>query len=240
MKHLYFAAAAALLAACTSTEPPPPQNSADAIMAAMGLKRVEMAVTSLDDLPREIYTEEEIGLIRDLTGDDPDRAAAAITAIKAAPASHRPYLFYMMSGALIEAGEMDEAAFWFYAGQLRSRYDSNRCGDTFATGLPVQTLNDEYGVPVNQYMFKDADKLERIVADVTAFEQATAHDYDPRWVFFVPLEGAFVAKDPDITPNTARCLPKSKWPAIHKTTISNHLKGSAMMVSAARDQDRLE
>ncbi len=53
----------------------------------------------------------------------------AIERIRAGPQNFAPPVLYALANVLFERGEKDDAAFWFYAGQLRARFDANRCAD---------------------------------------------------------------------------------------------------------------
>jgi len=43
-----------------------------------------------------------------------------------APENYAPPVFYALSEALLVRGEKDDAAFWFYAGQIRTRFDAHK------------------------------------------------------------------------------------------------------------------
>ena len=54
-----------------------------------------------------------------MTGNDTAKKQAAIDAVKAHPQCYAPPAFFALSAVLFQDGKKDEAAFWFYAGQLR-------------------------------------------------------------------------------------------------------------------------
>lgn len=90
---------------------------------------------------------------------------ATIDAVRANPQKYAPPAFYVLSHALFAQNQCDDAAFWFYAGQLRARYDATRCADATA-GSAVDVLNDNYGTPINQYMFQRPTELKALIPKV--------------------------------------------------------------------------
>ncbi|MEO1641905.1 MAG: hypothetical protein AAFR74_01110 [Pseudomonadota bacterium] len=221
------------ITACTTTQPSQ-RSDQDMSPPRLVIKQVETVITSFETLPDALYTADKRDLMEDLLGKDASAQTEAINTIAAAPQEYPPYFFYMMSDALFDQNKKDEAAFWFYAGQLRSRYDANRCGNQLQGRNTVDMLNQEYGTPINQYTFKDVDNLSLIVERVIAFEKQTPHDYDPKWVFFTPVEGALMPVDPDITPNTAKCLPQKDWPAMNARTVREYQEGFEQALAMIR------
>ena len=88
------------------------------------------------------------GAINALLKGSADEKQNAIAQVKAAPERYAPLVFYAMSEALFQDGKKDDAAFWFYAGQLRARFDANRCLDVSARSA-VGLLNQRYGMAIN-------------------------------------------------------------------------------------------
>ena len=52
--------------------------------------------------------------------------------LRTQPSKFQPPVLYAVSQTLWQAGEKEEAAFWFYAGQLRARIDANLSADRSA------------------------------------------------------------------------------------------------------------
>lgn len=99
----------------------------------------------------------------------PEEQQATIDAVRNAPQKYAPPVFYVMSQALFAQGHCDDAAFWFYAGQLRARYDATRCADATASAA-VSALNERCGPVINQYMFQRVDQLKELIPKVGLYK----------------------------------------------------------------------
>ncbi|KQO70762.1 hypothetical protein ASF22_15925 [Methylobacterium sp. Leaf87] len=75
--------------------------------------------------------------------------------------------------ALLEVGRGDEAAFWFYAGQLRYRSYLAAHRDLDPTGHPAlfAALIETIGRPVNEYAFGDVTKLASTISMVLEWDR---------------------------------------------------------------------
>ncbi|WP_158000173.1 DUF6683 family protein, partial [Melaminivora alkalimesophila] len=154
----------------------------------------------------------------------PDAATRqrAIAQVQEAPQRYAPPVLYALSHVLMQQGRNDQAMFWFYAGQLRGRYDANRCADVSARQA-IAVLNQRYGGPINQYAFRHLPQLEKTVQEVLAWDRRTPHDYDHRWINLHGM-GAFGASGGGEGP-AALSLPEAQWPAIAEQTRVDYLKG---------------
>ena len=152
------------------------------------------------------------------SGDAAERAKQ-IVAVLAHPSRFAPPVLYALSEALFQAGKKDEAAFWFYAGQLRARFDANRCTDETA-GSAVDVLNDRYGPAINKYTLTDIPKLEALIPRVIAWDRKTGHVYDPRWL--APHGMAPFLADGKAAPLTR---PQAEWGKIAEKNRAAYLSG---------------
>jgi hypothetical protein len=154
--------------------------------------------------------------------------------IQARPQDYAPPVLYVLSEALFQRGERDEAAFWFYAGQLRARFDASRCTDSTA-GQAVDALNQQFGPPVNQYMFEDLPKLEALIPRVVAWDRSTAHHYDHRWINLSGM-GAVKASLGQTPPSAAQALshPREQWDKIAEQTREEYLAGFRQAMEQAK------
>jgi hypothetical protein len=149
----------------------------------------------------------------------PAEKQAMAASIQATPENYAPPVYYAFSEALFQAGRKDEAAFWFYAGQLRARFDANRCADASARQA-VGALNRRFGSPINKYMFQDISKLEQMIPTVIEWDRRTVHNYDHRWINLHGM-GAIIsglAEKAPASPPKALSLPKERWEAIAEET----------------------
>lgn len=147
-----------------------------------------------------------------------------IAQVKAQPEGFAPPVFYVLSRVLFQRGQKDEAAFWFYAGQLRARFDANRCADVSARQA-VSALNQQFGGPINQYAFQDIAKLEALVPRVVAWDRQTPHRYDHRWINLHGMNAVLSATDPKAPAQAALSLPEAEWPQIAEKTRQDYLAG---------------
>lgn len=143
----------------------------------------------------------------------------AIATVEKEPDKYTPPVFYYMSKVLFDDGDKDKAAFWFYAGQLRGRYDANRCADQSARAA-ISVLNQNFGKPINQYMFAHIDQLQTLIPKVMKWDDATGHNYDCRWINLHGM-GAMIGEDEE----GRLTLPESQWGTILSDTRSDYLKG---------------
>ena len=186
-----------------------------------------------------------------LESKTPGVKTAQIADIEAHSERYAPPIFYYLSSILFRDGSKDRAAFWFYAGQLRGRYDANRCADATARG-EIDILNMEFGQPINVYMMQkqNLDKLQETIDKVLAWDKATAHDYDQRWINLhgmgAMMESLNVAKDKgsevgfgqgqsaDKSGPAQMSLPQDQWPQIQQATRDKYMQGFAQTMKKLR------
>jgi hypothetical protein len=168
------------------------------------------------------------------TGTMSERGAA-IAGISAHSEQYAPPVFYAMSEALFQAGNRDEAAFWFYAGQLRARFDANRCTDESARQA-VPALNQRYGPAINQYAFQDLQKLEAVVNKVVAWDRQTPHNYDQRWINLHGMNAMLsgLGSRSVSGADAPLSLPAERWDAIAEQTRADYLKGFQEALAMAK------
>ncbi|WP_353189210.1 hypothetical protein [Pandoraea pnomenusa] len=163
---------------------------------------------------------------------------AAADEIVAHSENYAPPVFYALSQALFEDGKQDEGAFWFYAGQLRARFDANRCADKTAKSA-VSGLNNRYGPLINQYMFKDVSKLEALIPEVVAWDRKTPHSYDHRWINLhgmAAMMAGLNAKSGLAQPSSAMSLPQEQWERIAEQTRLEYMRGFQEAMAAMKNK----
>lgn len=133
------------------------------------------------------------------------------------PENYAPPVFYALSNVLFSKGKKDDAAFWFYAGQLRARADANICADESARQA-VAALNHQYGSAINQHMFKNIAQLKKLIPKVIEWERNTAYNYDRRWINLHGMDAVLGGDRP-------LSLPQEQWEAIDEQTRANYLQG---------------
>lgn len=163
---------------------------------------------------------------------------AAAEEVVAHSENYAPPVLYALSKALFEDGNKDEGAFWFYAGQLRARFDANRCTDNTAKAA-VGSLNNRYGPQINQYMFRDVPKLEALIPEVVAWDRKTPHNYDHRWINLhgmTAMMAGLSAKSEPAQSSSAMSLPQEQWERIAEQTRIEYLKGFQEAMAAMKNK----
>lgn len=146
----------------------------------------------------------------------------AILSIKKNPENYSPPVLYELSKKLFSLNQKHEAAFWFYAGQLRARFDANRCTDISARQV-VAEICQKSGTQINQYAFQDLLKFETLITRVIEWDRSTPHNYDHRWINLYGLDALrFYKREP--VSNTSLSLPVEQWEAIAENTRRNYLE----------------
>lgn len=149
-----------------------------------------------------------------------DRDAAAATVL-AAPQRHAPPALSALAHALFRRGNPDAALFWYHAGQLRARFDVERCADPTVADVPA-LLRRQYGGPINRHAFVEADLavLRGAVRQAVRWDRRTPHDYDHRWI---NLHGTRAFAEPGQVLPLSR--PRAGWRAIAEQVRSDYLHG---------------
>ena len=143
----------------------------------------------------------------------------AVKEIEAHPGNYIPPVFFLLSQVLFNEDKKDMAAFWFYFGQLRGRYDANRCADISArSGMGV--LNQNFGPQINKYAFANLSFLEALIPKVMELDAAVPHNYDQRWINLHGM-GAVLGEDEE----GRISLPEKLWPQILADTRKDYLRG---------------
>lgn len=158
-----------------------------------------------------------------LMNGDAEVKQRAIAQIKDRPENFAPPVFYVLSEVLFKLGDKDEAAFWFYAGQLRARFDANRCADISARQA-VTLLNDRFGPAINQHTFQDIPKLKELVPRVVEWDRRTPHQYDHRWINLHGMNAVISAQGGE-SGATGFSAPPEEWERIAEKTREDYLSG---------------
>lgn len=111
-----------------------------------------------------------------------DFNAMDIPALVAAAPDIHPAGLYVLAGKLFEAGQKDEAVFWFYAGQLRYRVHLMCHTDLDPSGDPAlfAALSESLGRPLNEYAFGDIEDLVMTLEKVLAWDASTPNGFSDR------------------------------------------------------------
>jgi hypothetical protein len=164
--------------------------------------------------------------LAELHSPRPAERDRAVDAVRASPEHYPPPVLYALALALFQRGEPDAAVFWYHAGQLRARFDVERCADPTVAGVMTQ-LRRQYGEPINRYAFVEADLavLREAVQRAVEWDRRTARTYDHRWV---NLHGARVFAEPG--QQVALSRPRAAWANIAERVRTDYLDGMRMVL----------
>jgi hypothetical protein len=90
-----------------------------------------------------------------------------------------PAAYYVLAGKLLQAGQKDEAVFWFYAGQLRYRFHLGANPTLPRSGDPAlfASLSEVVGRPVNEYAVGDISSLAATIDKVLDWDARTPNGF---------------------------------------------------------------
>ncbi|MGZ4807819.1 MAG: hypothetical protein ACXV7D_00695, partial [Thermoanaerobaculia bacterium] len=100
-----------------------------------------------------------------------------------APAPH----LFLASAAAMQTGALQNAAFLFYAAQLRTRFDLARYppkgtgGDS--PGVALGALREQIGAAINPAIMREPKAFAAVVERVSAWSPATPAAYNPSWEY---------------------------------------------------------
>ncbi|NRA30345.1 MAG: hypothetical protein HRU11_08785 [Parvularculaceae bacterium] len=170
-------------------------------------------------LPLAFFPDDHLMVQADLKSGDARRVSLARTAIENRPQAYPPYLYAALSEALLETGEADDAAFWYYASRVRTKFDANRCNLSPSSAEHERILGSVYGREISRRAFEEPDAVAKTLTDALRFDDETSNEYDPRWIYYLPMSperGVKVALP--VPPSDALCQPEDRWPLIKDAT----------------------
>lgn len=183
---------------------------------------------NIEIAPKGLYAEIDVqrsnDLLKFLLKGEPEVKLKAAEEVLKNPNNYNPTVLFGLSQVLFNSDRKDEACFWFYVAQLRARYDANLCMDKTATsGLTV--LNEQYGPEINQYAFKDINKLKETVANVVGYVRTNEENYDHRWMNLHGMDAINASLDKGAGSKAKQkelSQPKANWKAIKEKTINDY------------------
>lgn len=107
-----------------------------------------------------------------------------------APAMH----LFLGSAVALSVNRLEDAAFLFYAGQMRTRYDLARFppkgegGDS--PGVALGAISHQLGAEINPAIMREPLLFAKVVSRVEAWVPATPAGYDPNWEYASVQEAA--------------------------------------------------
>jgi len=191
------------------------------IFLTLGLFTLGFAQTKQVN-PKGIYKEIDVErhnkIVEILNSDNATLKAESVDSVLSNPNYYNPPVIYALSNELFKRGRKREAAYWFYVGQLRARYDANLCLDKTAEQV-TSILTDIYGPEINKFALENIDSLEITVNKVVAFVRANEENYDHRWINLHGMNAMQNKKSKELS------YPKNKWPEIKTKTIDEYYQG---------------
>jgi ankyrin repeat protein len=92
-----------------------------------------------------------------------------------------PPVLCVVGAVLAREARMNDAMFWFYAGQLRTQFDVNRCANK-DVGNVAYLMKCWYGWPIEKYALAHPAAFKTVLQRVLEWDVKTPRDYDPHWV----------------------------------------------------------
>lgn len=140
-----------------------------------------------------------------------------LRALEENPAAFPPPIFFYAARAFWREGRKEDGTFWFYAGQLRSRFDAARCGDP-AGKEAVTLLSDAYGAEIADGLSQDLELARTAIYKVIEWDKRTGHQYDPRWINLHVVTAYLAAPGAQIPDSIGTTVPKDQWPEVAELT----------------------
>lgn len=78
---------------------------------------------------------------------------------------------YQLAAALFREGRKDEAAKWFYVGQIRGQAQV-RCFEDRGGAALRGSLNEVVGREINEYLYGSVDRAVRVIDEALAWDAA--------------------------------------------------------------------
>jgi hypothetical protein len=153
----------------------------------------------------------------------PEEKKATMDEIVAHSDRFAPPVLCALGSTLAAEERMDDAMFWFYAGQLRARFDIRRCADPTVGGV-ASILTQQYGAPINSYGFKHPAELKKAVQRAVTWDADTPYNYDQRWVNLHGM-GAVTGDQ-----KSASSVDEKTWPALAKATRETYWSGFRLAI----------
>jgi hypothetical protein len=193
----------------------------------IGLTTMSLAQTETELKLVGVYKEIDVArhnrAVETLHDTNQEEKKQIVDSILQQPNRYNPPVLYALSRELFQQGRKDEAIYWFYLGQLRARYDANRCVDISAR-QGVAVLNGVYGPDINKYAFENVELLKTTVERVLAFVRANEEEYDQRWINLHGM-GAVIASMGDTTQVPQLSEPRERWREIKVKTLDDYSTG---------------
>ncbi|MEM1381738.1 MAG: hypothetical protein AAGH41_14040 [Pseudomonadota bacterium] len=178
-----------------------------------------LPIPQRDILPIRFYPDAHLVMQADLLSDNEARVNQARLLIESAPQDYPPYLYAALSDALARAGAREEAQFWYYTSELRARYDANRCNLSTSAERHVRVLTEVYGKGFALDAIERPKAVAETLASVIAFDAGTDNRYDPRWIYYLPVDAEpYNGRETNVPPADAACQPEERWPLIKEAT----------------------
>ncbi len=184
--------------------------------------------SALKSAARQVNVAKDTVTIRLLTEKTYAENGALIDTILNHPNDYNPKVLFVLSNVLFNADRKDDASFWFYVAQLRTRYDFNRCTDQSCQGV-MADLTATYGPDIDQYAIFKTDFLEKTINSVVDFVKNNNENYDQRWI---NLEGLAVTSPDNKDKVAEMSKPQQDWSEIKTQTISDYANDFKEVVTA--------
>jgi len=147
------------------------QLESDPVASSHSAKQEEVITRILDESPKTV--KERLQSCKKETA-----LAAAYEIINQSSSLQEPLEMFHPTAVLLQFGDKDEAVFWFYAAQLRTRYQLVFEGGDRGQLLTIMMAT--IGSQINNYAFQDTSKLIRTLNRVLDWDKKTVNPHRDR------------------------------------------------------------
>ena len=190
------------------------------ILTSLSLSiKLNAQTISGNKVAKQVNVAKDTVTIRLLTEKTYAENGALIDTILKHPNDYNPTVLFVLSKVLFNADRKDDASFWFYVAQLRTRYDFNRCTDPSCEGT-VAELTSTFGPDIDQYAIFKPEFLEKTIDKVIDFEKNNTENYDQRWINLQGLAVMSTSLGKDKEPDMSK--PQQDWAEIKTQTINDY------------------
>lgn len=154
-----------------------------------------------------------------------NKAQEAINAFKRNPEKYIPPTFYLVGIYLFNEGEKNEGVSWLLKGELRGKFDANRCADISArsaTGIFYNKVPPDMKDYIRWLLTQE--RLMQMVNEAIDWDRNTPYQYDERWINLHGISALRSDLRGEANNDVVFSLPKEEWPQIAEKTRQEYLK----------------
>ena len=166
---------------------------------------------------------QRLDVIPRLVSGNTDRVNRALADVAATPHKVTPYGLMLAVRGHLEHEQMRQAVLYYYAAQLRTRFDGVRFPANNPSALKhdrmFSQLAGQLSTPVYDWVFAEPERFETMMKRLRKWEHDTAYAYKPLYP-------------------TPKIRPRKEWPKLHKKALDQTLAQMKKRAEAYRRQQQ--